>query len=270
MLLNSYHGNKRIFVLVIFVSAINLLSNTNVSAWHNHPLISRAGIELLLEWEKAMLGNAADSLVKQYCMYPDRHRSALLDGQKEKIALYKPYVQLPLLKDLSNWHKCNDNDSEICFYIVVTSMHNAVKHLRLGNPSEAAKYMGPLLHFIEDNACPVHVVDNKLLAELLPVPEELKPFRQHRRVEEGTFPLEVSDYRVKLLGTNIVDAATAFYPRFLENRLSARSQAIPILKAIYAGNKQDADKGRTRAAIPAAKLIADVIHTICTIARDGE
>lgn len=270
MLLNSRYRNKRIFVLVIFVSAINLLSNTNVSAWHNHPLISRAGIVLLPEWEKAMLGDAADSLAKQYCMYPDLHRSALLDGQKEKVALYKPYVQLPLLKDLTNWHKCNDNDSEICFYIVVTSMHNAVKHLRLGNPSEAAKYMGPLLHFIEDNACPVHVVDNKLLAELLPVPEELKSFRQHRRVEEGTFPLEVSDYQVNLLGTNIVDAATAFYPRFLQNRLSARKQAIPILKAIYAGNKKDTDKGRTRAAIPAAKLIADVIHTICTIARDGE
>ena len=270
MLSNLHSANRRICVLLIFASAINLFSNTNVSAWHNHPLISRAAIELLPEWEKTMLGDAADSLVKQYCMYPDRHRSALLDKQKEKVALYKPYVQLPLLKDLSNWHKCNDDDSEICFYIVVTSMHNAVKHLRLGNPSEAAKYMGPLLHFIEDNACPVHVVDNKLLAELFPVPEELKPFRLHRRVEEGTFPLEVSDYQVKLLGKNIVDAATAFYPRFVENRLSARSQAIPILKANYAGNKKDADKGRTRAAMPAAKLIADVIHTICTIARDSQ
>lgn len=270
MLLNSDYRNRKIFVLVILVSAINLLSNTNVSGWHNHPLISRAAIELLPEWEKAMLGDAADSLIKQYCMYPDWHRSALLEGKKEKIALYKPYVQLPLLQDLSTWHKCNDNDSEISFYIVATVMHNAVKHLRLGNPSEAAKYMGPLLHFIEDNGCPVHVVDNKLLAELLPVPEELKPFRLHRRVEEGTFPLEVPEYKVKLLGTNIIDAATAFHPRFLKVRLSGRSQAIPILQAIYSGNKQDADKGRARAAIPSAKLIADVIHTICTIARDGQ
>lgn len=270
MLLNLHSANRRIFVLLIFVSGVNLLSNTSVSAWHNHPLISRAAIELLPDWEKTMLGNAADCLAEQYCLYPDLHRSALNDGQKEKIALYKPYVQIPLLKDLSTWHKCNDDDSETCFYIVATSMHSAIKHLRLGNPSEATKYMGPLLHFIEDNACPVHVVDNKLLAELFPVPEELKPFPLHRRVEEGTFPLEVSKYQVKLLGKNIVDAATAFYPRFLENSLSARRQAIPILKAIYAGNKQDADKGRAQAAIPAAKLIADVIHTICTIARDGE
>jgi len=271
MLLNSNSGNRKILVLLIFVSAINLLSNINVSAWHteNHQRISRAAIELLPDWEKAMLGNAADSLAEQYFMYPDLHRSALKDGQKEKIALYKPYVQLPLLKDLSTWHKCDDNDSEICFYIVATSMHNAVKHLRLGNPSKAAKYMGSLLHFIEDNACPVHVVDNKLLAELFSVPKGLKPFPLHQRVEEPTFPFEVSKYQVALLGTNIVDAATAFYPRFLKNRLSARSQAMPILKAIYAGNKQDADKGRAQAAIPAAELIADVIHIICTIARDG-
>jgi len=266
MLLNSHSSNRRASWLLVFVSAITLLTCTNVSAWHDHPGISRAGIELLPERDKAMLGNAADALVKEYCMYPDWYRSE----QKEKIALGKPYVQLPLLKDLGVWHKCNDDDSATCFYIVATSMNNAVKQLRLGNPSEAAKYMGPLLHFIEDNACPVHVVDNKLLAELYPVPEELKPFPLHRRVEEGTFPLEVSDYQVKLLGTNVVDAATAFYPRFLQNRLSARSQAIPILKAVYAGNKQDADKGRAQAAIPAAKLIADVIHTICTIAREGE
>lgn len=270
MMLNLHHRNRKNIAILIFMSAINLLTYTNATAWHNHPLISRAGIELLPEWERAMLGDAADPLVKEYCMYPDWHRSALLEGQKEKVALCKPYVQLPLLKDLSKWHKCDDDDSPTCFYIVATSMHNAVKHLRLGNSSEAAKHMGPLLHFIEDNACPVHVVDNKLLAELFPVPEELKPFRLHRRVEEGTFPLDVSDYRVRLLGANIVDAATAFYPRFLENRRTARSQAIPILQAIYAGNEEDADKGRTQAAMPAAKLVADVIHTICTIARDGK
>jgi len=269
MLLNLYSGKKRISAFLTLAIAIILITNSNVSAWHNHPLISKAGIELLPEWERAMLGDAADALVKNYCMYPDLHRSALNDGQKEKIALYKPYVQLPLLKDLSTWHKCNDDDSATCFYIVATSMNNAVKQLRLGNPSEAAKYMGPLLHFIEDNACPVHVVDNKLLAELFPVPEELKPFPLHRRVEEGTFPLEVSDYQVKLLGANVVDAATAFYPRFVQNRLSARRQAVPILKAVYAGNEQEADAGRTRAAEPAAKLIADVIHTICTITRDS-
>ena len=265
MSLNSHCRDRKTIAILIFMGVINLLSNTNASAWHNHPLITRVAIELLLEREKAMLGDAADSLVKEYCMYPDWYRSE----QKEKIALSKPYVQLPLLKDLGVWHKCNDDDSATCFYIVATSMNNAIKHLRRGNPSEAAKHIGPLLHFIEDNACPVHVVDNKLLAELFPVPEELKPFRLHRRVEEGTFPLEVSGYQVKLLGTNIVDAATTFYPRFVQNRLSARREAIPILKAVYAGNEQEADAGRTRAAEPAAKLVADVVHTICTIARES-
>ena len=72
-----------------------------------------------------------------------------------------------------------------------------------------------------------------------------------------------------LLGTNIVDAATVFYSRFLEIRKSGRAQSIPILKAIYGGNKEEADHGRAQAAIPAVKLIVDVIHTICIISRDG-
>lgn len=272
MISNFYFRNRNIFICLLFIIAITFNLSTNVLAWSkaNHQRISRAAIDLLEDWEKEMLKDAADSLAGHYCLNPDLYRAALRDEQQEKIELYKPYVQLPLLQNLSVWHKNNDNDSEICFYIAASLMHNAVKHLRTGHTLEAAKYMGTLLHFIEDNACPVHVVDNTLLAELLPVPEQLEPFPIHRRVEQPTFPIDPFGYQVTLLGMDIVDASAAFYTRFLENRLSGRSQSIPILVAIYAGDEEEADKGRAQAAIPAVKLAADAIHTICTMPRNGE
>lgn len=270
MLMKLHLGKRGVLVHFMCVGIVSVLLSPPAHAWYteNHQRISRAAIELLPDWEKAMLGSAADALAEQYCMYPDWYRAALREKDDEKIALYKPYVQLPLLQDLSTWHKNEDNDSEICFYIAAILMQNAVKNLRAGDPAEAAQYMGTLLHFIEDNACPVHVVDNQLLAELLPVPEELKPFPLHERVEEPTFPFKVTDYEVKTLGTDIVEAATAFYGRFLEIRLSGRAQSVPVLEAIYIGNKQEADKGRAQSAVPAVKLIADVVHTICTIAQN--
>jgi hypothetical protein len=51
-------------------------------------------------------------------------------------------------------------------------------------------------------------------------------------------------------------------------RILARATSAPILKAIYDGNRGEADKGRAQAALPSVKLIADVIHTIFTIALD--
>jgi hypothetical protein len=264
-----YFTGKRNFLFFIYLIIGIHFATSNVYGWYteNHQRISRAAIDLLPEWELSMLKSAADSLVKSYCMFPDWHRSALHNNDEEKIAEYGPYVQLPLLQDLRIWHNNSDTDSEICFYIVADLMHSSVQQLRSDNPMEAARYMG---HFIEDNACPVHVVDNNLLRELMPVPDELEPFPLHRRVEEPTFPLEVPDYQVKELGTDIIEAATAFYPRFLEIRRSGRAQSIPILRAIYAGNRAEADAGRAQAAIPAVKLIADIIHTICTIAQDRD
>jgi hypothetical protein len=268
---NSYVFSKRTMYLVMLAAIlITLLLFANAFSWYqaNHQNITRAAIELLPEWERSILGNAEDSLIQKFCMYPDWHRNTLRDGRKEEAQLFEPYVHLPLLQDLGKWHKNEDNDSEICYYIVATSMSKAIENLQASKILEAAKYLGPLVHFIEDNASPVHVIDNKVLAQLLPVPEQLEPFALHRTVEQPTFLSEKIDYSPQLLGLTVHDAAAASFLRFKEMRILARATSAPILKAIYDGNRGEADKGRAQAALPSVKLIADVIHTIFTIALD--
>ena len=241
-------GNSYVTLGIVIL----LFSAWSAWAWggDNHQRISRAALQLLPEREKEMLGPAADSLIEKYCLYPDWYRSALREENLEKIERYKPYVHLPLLQELGKWHKNMDSDSEICFYIAATLMHQAVIHLRGDDPLEAAQYMGSLVHFIEDNACPVHVVADKLLAELMPVPDELQPLRLHGAVEGPPFPIDVSGYEVSVLGTNVVEAAAAFYPRFLQIRRSGRAQSISIVQAIYRGDEHSANVGRARAAVP--------------------
>ena len=94
-------------------------------------------------------------------------------------------VQLSLLNDTGNWHHIEEEESETFFYVVYATMHEAVGQLKAGKSLDAAKYLGSLLHFIEDNGCPVHGVDNILLAELMPPPQKLVPFALHGAVESA-------------------------------------------------------------------------------------
>jgi len=261
-------GGKSISILFLIV-LFNVFSFTRLYGWGggNHTLISKAAIQLLPQWEVSMLGSAADSLVERYCLYPDWYRNYINKKDSAAIARLKPYMQLPLLQDLTKYHRTEDKESEICFYVAATLMHQAVRCFQENSPLEAARYMGPLVHFIEDNACPVHTLDNQLLLELLPKPVSLVPFSLHGDVERPTFLLESPQHQPQLLGANAVEAANAFYGRFLENRRTARAQAVPILQAMYAGKEQDANRGRALAAAAAAKLTADVIHTVCTISK---
>jgi hypothetical protein len=255
-------------ILCIGLCVVCVALQSPLQAWYteNHQRIARAGLAQLPTADREMLGASLDSLANAYCMYPDWYRDVVRKKNKAMIAHYKPYVQLPLLEDLVSWHITEDTDSETCFYIVSTLMQRAVTHLQVGDTDQAAQYMGSLVHFIEDNACPVHVIDNKLLADLHPIPERLKPFILHRQVEEPTFPIDIRGYTPQILGTTIIDAAHAVYPRFRSNRKNARNQAAPILEAIYADNRTVADQYRAQAAIPAAQLLADVVHTICVLA----
>jgi hypothetical protein len=262
--------NKIRIILISFMIGIFAFSFAKKSfAWYkeNHQRMTKAAINLLTEKEKAFLGFAADSLIDKYCMFPDWYRNAVRDGRKKEAKLYEKYVNLPLLQDLKKWHKNNDDDSEICYYIIATLMSKAIYQLQAGNKLEAVKYMGPLVHFIEDNASPVHVIDNKLLAQLLPKPDDVESFPFHRTAEEPTFAIVIPDYKPVLLGSNIDDSAITACPRFREIRILSRATSIDVIKGIYEGNREKADQARARAAIPAVKLVTDLIHTICTQAN---
>ncbi len=102
------------------------------------------------------------------------------------------------------------------------------------------------------------------------MPEKLEPFALHRAVEEPTFLIPKLDYQPQLLGSTIDEAATALFVRFKEMRMWARATCVPILRAIYADNRAEADKGRAQAALLSVKLIADLIPTICTLAQNHQ
>lgn len=260
--------NKMRFRLAVVIVSVFIVNSVAFS-WGkvNHGNITRAAFDLLSKREQAMFGSAADSLINHYCLNPDNHRWAVRNKVQDMIAFYDPYVNLPLLQNQKQWHKNDDENSEVCFYITTKLMHHAIENLQANRPLEAAKYLGTLAHFIEDNACPVHVLPDLTIAQLLPSPNYPKPMDIHHAVEGPTFPVDISDYKPQLLGKNLVEASEAIYPRFKDIRINARAQLVPLIQAMYADDEKETGKYRSAAAEPAAKLYADILHTVCSIAQ---
>jgi len=253
---------KRMFFIVI--------TTASLFGWggENHSNITKAALDCLPGNQLESLGSAADSLVNHYCLNPDYYVAAVRTKNKEKEAFYKPYIELPLLQNTHRWHRTEDDYSEICFYMTTKTIFHAVDNLKKGNNLEAAKYLGSLCHFLEDNTCPAHVAINQMTSEMLPSDEYPGKMDKHRAMDNAKFKIDIDGYNPGLLGENIVEVSEAIYFRFKENRINSRAQLVPLLQAIYAKNKKAINQYANNAAKPAVKLVADVLYTVCVLAAE--
>lgn len=256
--------------LIFWIAAAVILQST-VFAWDkvNHANITRAAFEQLTRKGQRMFGSAADSMIEHYSLNPDYHRAAVRQKNQARIDFYEPYVALPLLQNIKQWHKNDDDNSEVCFYITTKLMHHAVLNLQKGEPLEAAKYLGSLAHFIEDNACPVHVLPDKTIAQLLISPDYPQPMNIHRAVDRAVFTVNISGYKPQLLGKNLVEASEAIFFRFKDNRINARAQIVPLVQSMFTKDEVGVAKYGAVAAEPTARLFADILHTVCTLTEEG-
>ena len=248
---------------------------TIIFAWggENHIIISNNTYNILPEWEKNILGTYGDSLVSTYCLYPDMYR------KKEFKKALAQYIEIPHVKDSAIFHVPNsyyggnqkEEDSIPEFYILTYFMENAIKHLKANNIKEAARYMGVLAHFVEDYACPVHVIDNNTLRQLNPKPQHINEFNVHRDVEKHKMEnFHISDHSVQKLGNNIFDTVHSIIPRFNKIQINSRAQAVPIILGFFNDEFDKSNQARINAAKPAAKLLADIWHTIFSIAFEKQ
>ncbi|MFC1562957.1 hypothetical protein ACFL4Z_02800, partial [candidate division KSB1 bacterium] len=265
---NIYNTNFIYFFLLLLFF---IITPTKTLGWggDNHRLISKQAYNLLEDWEKNILSAYGDSIVNTYCLIPDLYR---VEKYKE---IMKPYIEIPYLKNDGIFHGgmyYAEEDRVVFdnlpdFYILTYFMENSIKYLKEKNIKEAAMYIGTLAHYIEDNACPVHVVNNTLLTQLLPPLPGLKNFRVHSAVERPAMKnFVINNYPAKKLGKNVFEAVNNIITRYNKNQLNSRAQAVPIITGIYDNDFNKSNNARIKAAEPAAKLLADTIHTIFCLA----
>lgn len=245
---------RPLFALLLALCLPNLLLG-----WGQpHHAITRAGLETLPEWQKALLGEEMKLLGDAHCMIPDNVYSdkvnakyAAMESRPGEVylqVLHLPTVQAEYL--------------EVMTYF----MERAVTALREGRTGDAARFMGTMCHQIEDYGSPSHTMpgDNQftLLQQFLPPSDGMKDKLMHGPIENGDFTVSIAGYQPRVLGMRVNEAAWRLMHRVHEGIVNARSTTIPIMQALYADDAEAVTKHQMRAAVVDAQIVADAMHTI--------
>ena len=224
----------------------------------SHAAITRAACQTLPPWQKELLGNQLAGLVHRYCLIPDQ---VYTDRENARFAMMD---SRPGVRYILNLHLPGPppENLEVLQYFV----EKTVAALRAGRVADAARYMGTVCHLVEDYGSPAHVVpeDNMftLWQQFLPPPEEMKGVLLHGPIENGTFQIDLKDYRPRLLGTSVPEASWRLLHRIHEQIVYVRATTVPIIRGLYAGDRKAVDAQQRKAARFDAQVVADALYTI--------
>lgn len=252
-MIHLMHSQRLLSLLLVFC-----LPNLLLGWGQPHHAVTRAGLETLPDWQKALLGDEFKALGDAHCMIPDNVYSdkanakyAAMDSRPGEVylqVLHLPTVQTEYL--------------EVMTYF----MERAVTALREGRSGDAARFMGTMCHQIEDYGSPSHTMpgDNQftLLQQFLPPSDGMKDKLMHGPIENGDFTVSIAGYQPRVLGTSVNEAAWRLMHRVHEGIVNARSTTIPIMQAFYADDAEAVTKHQMRAAVVDAQIVADAMHTI--------
>jgi hypothetical protein len=105
------------------------------------------------------------------------------------------------------------------------------------------------------------------MKDLLAVPDVYRDRPLHGLIEDGKLPVDLAGYHPRLLGTTAPEAITHLVERLHAEIRNARSQLIPILQGVFAGDQAAIDAARLRAATFDAQVAADAVFTLLCIAQ---
>lgn len=234
-------------------------------AWGGgHRYITEGALRALPQWGKDLLGREFELLGRQHCFIPDEvyarkevQKYAMMDSKPNVVYLVE--LHLP---------PAPTEAYEVLRYF----MGKAIEQFKAGRVDEGARCLGTLAHALEDWGCPAHSVpgDNMftLMKQFLPPTEEYRHVPMHGPIENGTFTVDLGEYRPKLLGVSVEEAAFNLLQRVQDSTIHARGQVIPIMQALYGKDQAAADAAQQKAGQFDAAVVADAVHTVLSLARE--
>ncbi len=244
--------------VLLAVVAIILSSASTAWGWGaGHHYITQGAVAVLPQWQKDLLGKELTLLASQHCVIPDLvyakkevRKYAMMDSKPDKFYL----VELHLAPAPAESY-------EILRYF----MAKAVEEFKAARVDEGARYLGTLSHALEDWGCPAHSVpgDNMftLMKQFVPPTDEYRYLPMHSPMEGGTFTVDLGDYKPRLLGGTVEEAAFNLLHRVQQSTIHARSQVIPIMQALYAKDDAASNAAQQKAGQLDAEVVADAIYT---------
>lgn len=231
----------RITAICLLLAALTACAH----AWGPHPDITRAALDVLPDRDRwrEILGPQYDALA-QYAWMPDQAGQDFGDYYPDDYLLVRAFPRyvghmMPAVREA--WEPY---------------FRRALQALRTETPVNAARQMGPIIHFVEDSGAPPH-------ARPIGGPH-------HGPLENWVDRtlISIPDYEPQLLGTDDESAVAGLMARvdaLVEFSIPRADRALPLVER---GEEQrpNVEPIILESALESARATADVLHTLFTVA----
>jgi hypothetical protein len=203
--------------------------------------------------------------------YPDIFDNPTVsDEEKAKIDQdWKRFCVFPKGMDAANLHSWPHPIAEQAKSRPISRhwLAQAIEASRKGDQEAFIKFIGCLSHWFGDLTQSAHIVDSQLLAELMPAPPSMSTFHYHTDLEAVTG--ECGELRPpQLLGLSVEEIAWRQAALNTEAMRECRRYVIPLLQAIFDGNKAEAEQRAEPPVTKAAQLTLDMMYTALKLAAE--
>jgi hypothetical protein len=200
----------------------------------NHPLVAQLGRELLP--------------LTNYCWLPDYRRIPFRVPEQDFYA--DDYLLFPGV-DKHYDHICPEVQRTYEPYF-----NRAMQALRMESPANAARWVGSLLHFVQDTGSPPHAAQIR--------------GDSHSKMENwvDASKIAIPGYVPRLLGTNDAEALRGLMKRMEDIIEFSKSRAQRLRMPVLLSNRRAAEPIELESALECARASADVMHTMGTLAAE--
>lgn len=217
--------------------------------WPPHEQITQAAIQAVGEGDPLAreLGPEMPKLVV-YCLMPDKATDLLSDGA----TLYytNDYLLFPELPS---------NTRHIMPMVAQTyapHWNRALAALRTESPANASRWVGSLIHFVEDGGAPPHAAG-------------IGGGPLHSKTEnwvEGS-AIHVEGYQPQLLGNTDQEAAAGFLKRMEGLNTFSKDRFAKMRASADANDRKAVEPLVLESALESSRVVADVLHTLGYLAQ---
>jgi hypothetical protein len=212
----------------------------SVGAWGPHTEITAAGLAVLPEKEKRQkhLGDDFVRLSRDYCWMGDWQEAVRPDHYADDYLLFPKSP-----RHVSHMHP-HVRKTYAPFF------NRALQAIRTESPQNAARWVGSLLHFVQDAGSPPHTTG---------IGGELHG-KMERWVDESK--VKIDGYEPKSLGKTDAEALRGFEERMAELHDFAKLRAEKLRPLVEKLEKRENQPLELECALEVARVTADVVHTL--------
>jgi len=226
--------------------ALALLLAAHAFAWGPHPEITDAGLVTLdgNHRLRALLGPEAARL-REYCWMADNRRSLQADYYPDDYLLFPAATK-------HYDHLCPEVKATYEPYF-----RRALQALRTETPPNAARWIGAMLHFLEDTGSPPHAAE--IRGDV------------HSKMENwvDAKKIHIEGYAPQLLGEDD-DAAVAGFLRRMDGLIAfSKERGDKLRKPVESGDRAAVEPVVLESALETSRVVADLLHTLGTLVEKG-